>query len=79
MVQCVDSRLRLYCLVILANNDSASNTEKSAMWFYIQDREKKLEDVHTEHAIPICALAPTVPRTLVPNSGWNSLPQQEVV
>ena len=62
-------------VLILANNDLATDLDKSAMWFYMRDREKRLEDHHTVHAIPICALAPTVPRTLVPNSGWNSSPQ----
>jgi protein arginine N-methyltransferase 2 len=62
-------------IAILANNDPATNSDKSAMWFYMQDREKRLEDPGTLHAVPICALAPTVPRTLVPNSGWNNLPQ----
>lgn len=49
--------------------------DNKEMWDNIRDRGKG-EERQTVHLIPICALAPTVPRTLVPGAGWKPYPVQ---
>jgi hypothetical protein len=49
--------------------------DKKTMWDNIHDRGKGSTQEHP-HRIPICALAPTVPRTLVHGVGWNGYSSQ---
>jgi protein arginine N-methyltransferase 2 len=44
------------------------------MWYNIDERGKGQTQLRQEHRhlIPICTLAPTVPRTLVCGVGWKA-------
>ncbi|KAH8113183.1 S-adenosyl-L-methionine-dependent methyltransferase [Phellopilus nigrolimitatus] len=64
------------------NNDLGLNTKWSEIhvdpatqWHRIQERGKGVPYTHP-HLIPICALAPTVPRTAVPGVAWNPYPSR---
>ena len=46
-------------------------TNKEDMWDNIRERGKGQAQEHP-HLIPICMLAPTLPRTLVRGVGWNN-------
>jgi len=66
----------------LHHNDLGMNTEWSEvhidnkeMWDNIRERGKGQPQEHP-HLIPICALAPTVPRTPVREVGWNRYPSK---
>ena len=51
--------------------------DEETMWYYLRDRDPNRDgplsgNPVSVHLIPVCALAPTIPRTLVPDAGWNS-------
>ncbi|KIM35895.1 hypothetical protein M413DRAFT_14278 [Hebeloma cylindrosporum] len=51
--------------------------DKKEMWDNIFDRGKGVQQDYP-HLIPICALAPTVPRMFVPGVGWRPYSDEEV-
>jgi len=50
--------------------------DKKMRWENILERGRGVPQDHP-HLIPICALAPTVPRTLVPGVGWRRFQDEE--
>jgi hypothetical protein len=50
-------------------------TNKEKRWYNIHERGKGQAQQHP-HLIPICTLAPTVPRTLVCGVGWKAYSSQ---
>jgi len=69
----------------LHHNDLGMNTEvfdvyvdPKTEWQKINERGRGKHCHQFPHLIPICMLAPTVPRTHVPGVGWNSSPSQVV-
>jgi len=49
----------------------AVQVDKKKIWKTIHQYGQGVDEQGLHH-VPICALAPTVPRTLVPGAGWNS-------
>jgi hypothetical protein len=71
-------------ILIFSDNDllipfppPAVDIDPKTKWYTLEADKGLLRMKGARHNIPICALAPTVPRRIVPKVGWNNIHEPE--
>jgi len=65
-------------IFLLVFPHSAVHVDPKTTWYTFEDRDKGVDMTNLPYTIPICALAPTVPRRIVLKTGWNNIHQPKM-
>jgi hypothetical protein len=68
----------LTTILLLVFPPLAVDVDPKTKWYSLLLPDRGVDTRDPPQTIPICALAPTIPRRILPNVGWNNIRHAEI-